>query len=337
MAYKSTPIYLLNPVLETKEITTSIEKFLEEWIPRHSSKEDLTLFHYTTLDGLKGILEERSIWLSHMSTLNDPLELQYGKKVVADIINDIIREENRAEVRRFYHSLLVQVNAFGTQVHHAFVACFCETEDLLSQWREYSDKGGGYSLGFKFSLETKISLVADKFKNIKIPMLRKVIYDKELQIDIVKKYLELINTRVLTVLDRNNIPPQLHDKTHLASVTAMEAANILLDMIMTFKHPAFRIENEWRLIYVTMSSFKPENLKFRDKLVPYHSFNIYNSEEDGSFTFPVNKINFGPTFESANTRSSIILYIEHIAKKENDIKILPHLLNVKGTDYQLKT
>lgn len=53
----------------------------------HSSKVPLTLFHYTTLEGLKGILHNRSIWCSHISTLNDPLEIQYGKRVVLDKLN----------------------------------------------------------------------------------------------------------------------------------------------------------------------------------------------------------------------------------------------------------
>ena len=87
MAFTTTEIYLINPVELTDDISKAMSLFLKDWIQFHSYNDNRILYHYTTLTDLKGILENRTIWLSHVIQLNDPMEIQYGKKVITDIIN----------------------------------------------------------------------------------------------------------------------------------------------------------------------------------------------------------------------------------------------------------
>ncbi|MEU6190491.1 hypothetical protein [Nocardia sp. NPDC047038] len=39
---------------------------------------DKQLYHYTDINGLKGILDSGEIWLTHMAYLNDSQEFEYG-------------------------------------------------------------------------------------------------------------------------------------------------------------------------------------------------------------------------------------------------------------------
>ena len=71
MSYTAKPIYFLNPARSTPLIKTAMESFLNSWLLKHHEPEDLVLYHYTSLEGLKGIINSRSIWATHTSTLND--------------------------------------------------------------------------------------------------------------------------------------------------------------------------------------------------------------------------------------------------------------------------
>ena len=51
--------------------------------PQIEEKAD-TILHYTTLEGLKGILESGSLWASDIRFLNDIQEFKSGKKTFRD-------------------------------------------------------------------------------------------------------------------------------------------------------------------------------------------------------------------------------------------------------------
>ena len=54
------------------------------------------LFHYTTLNGLRGILENGSLWATHYSHLNDSTEIDFVQAAlvqpIADRLLDIIKQ-----------------------------------------------------------------------------------------------------------------------------------------------------------------------------------------------------------------------------------------------------
>lgn len=74
------PLYLFSPAFKLPSLEIAIDDFLKKWLARHEFPvhENFFLYHYTTLSGLQGILRDRSFWFSHVSTLNDRLEIQYG-------------------------------------------------------------------------------------------------------------------------------------------------------------------------------------------------------------------------------------------------------------------
>lgn len=46
-----------------------------------------------------------------------------------------------------------------------------------------------------------------------------------------------------------------------------EDANLLADLIISFKNPVFEVEKEWRLERVKLDTIKPENPRFRSHSV----------------------------------------------------------------------
>ena len=148
MAYTARGNYLYEPVSATPELSKAIRNFDVAWLAIHSRADDIQLYHYTTAAGLDGILRSRALRFGHAYYFNDPNEINYGQKFVSEIIQNILEEENQKESKEFLEALGNQLRiAFGGAGHNPFMACFCETGDLLSQWRIYSSGGRGYCLG----------------------------------------------------------------------------------------------------------------------------------------------------------------------------------------------
>ncbi len=68
---------------KAEELTKKIEAFLNTIDETSSS----TIFHYTTYKGLEGILKTRRLWLTDHKYLNDPSEIEHGKKILLDCID----------------------------------------------------------------------------------------------------------------------------------------------------------------------------------------------------------------------------------------------------------
>ena len=101
------------------------------------------LFHYTSYEGFKAIVENRCLWHSDVRYLNDYQEVLFGKRLLADVY-ELAKEgptvANCAVLERVIPSVVdIELTAFACS--------FSASPDLLSQWRGYSG-GSGISLGF---------------------------------------------------------------------------------------------------------------------------------------------------------------------------------------------
>jgi hypothetical protein len=104
------------------------------------------LYHYTTADGLKGIIENDVIWATNFRYVNDLAEYVYAKNLLEDEIRRRIPSAP-ALTRAVLDTILGTPDGL-LGVVDIFIACFCEDGDLLSQWRAYGGVGGGYAIGF---------------------------------------------------------------------------------------------------------------------------------------------------------------------------------------------
>lgn len=336
MSYNAKEIWFYNPARPTPQIRQAIENFWKTWLPEHSTDDDLQLYHYTTIDGLKGIIKNRSMWLTHTSTLNDPTELKYGKEIILKILNNEIGNGHEEIIDRFLHSLVGEVNRFDEIMYEAYVACFCKSDNLLSQWRAYGHRGGGYNLGFTFTSNTKFYHTPDHSKQESYVILRKIIYDNNKQQEFVTEYVSSIISAAkdaIRYFKNHGGIPEIWE-----SMAAMEAANILCDLMLSFKNPVFSEENEWRLILVRQSQHKAEQLQFKENekgLIPYFETYLIENNEDKSF-FPIHSIKFGPMLDVSSTKSALTLFVRKEAALESYIKINTDAICISGAGYSLR-
>jgi hypothetical protein len=136
------------------------------------------LYHYTTGDGLLGIMQSSTLWATHIAYLNDSAEFRGASDMLKERLkqefdsNDTLVDINTLSPRKQLALWLWEVT---DRLHSAslYVICFCVDGDLLSQWRGYSGSYG-YSVGFR------TEMLATFAKNAGF-VLGKCIYLKEVQ------------------------------------------------------------------------------------------------------------------------------------------------------------
>jgi hypothetical protein len=98
------------------------------------NETEKTLYHYTSLEGLLGIIESKSIWATNVLYLNDASELNYSidlpKGQVDEFKDNIPNDKNWLGTLNFFDKFTRLFTS--TEILGFFVCSFSEEEDLLS-------------------------------------------------------------------------------------------------------------------------------------------------------------------------------------------------------------
>src|SRR6266540_2391483 len=131
------------------------------------------VYHYTTWDGVLGILRSRTLWATHYKFLNDFSEIMCFRDRLVGLILPYVREAYDELIKHSPHiknkideegglGQVVQhdTEAFVDAQYHAtgdeiYILSFCgehknqhvNSNGLLSQWRGYGS-GGGFAIVF---------------------------------------------------------------------------------------------------------------------------------------------------------------------------------------------
>jgi len=257
------------------------------------------LFHYTTSTGMRGILDSSRLWATNYRFLNDASEVAYGANLFESLIRDRLTTAQNDVVSEFLSRTLHTANGFNGMVD-CYIACFCARDDLLNQWRTYAESGGGYALG----LQTKeIGLRWGQLERAQDFMLRRVVYNPEQQRGLLSEVIDktmdalIAGTQGLSVADSNSV---------IARCCQFMRAEVA-DYLLSFKHPAFEIEQEWRLCHVVFPN-EEDHVLFRDGpygLTPYVSLDVSPMAGIYQNRLPLVRITHGPALNPENMRFAL--------------------------------
>ena len=228
-----------------------------------------TLYHYTSMDGLLGIVASGTIWASDSRYLNDRTEATHFR----DLLCAHIRERIGAQPseRGPLEEILAAMES--TPMQQAFVASFSEDGDSLSQWRAYCQAGAGFSIGVNTGAFRTGSVPSFSPPSLATPSpiaqrLAKVRYLPEETTPSLDRLLDSVQQVVSAVL--NMIPGSLFPGFEV--VGKAEAVALLTSFVAPiYKHEGFSEEHEWRLVIGRVNEPMPGR-KFRpgkSMLVPY--------------------------------------------------------------------
>lgn len=260
------------------------------------------LWHYTDAGGLGGIVSGNLLWATDARFLNDAEELSYGIERARHALEQHQSDPHDEVTARFLNGLgdpeQAIVPRFLNRSLDAYVSCFCADGDLLSQWRGYagSDSGGGYALGFK----PPRNAFAWPQSNGHGLALRRVIYDVAEQ----DRLLNDLITTMVAILARSptDIPHQNAFARHLVDG--------LVEAATWCKHPSFREEGEWRIVYVR-SNDPDDKLTVQHRprggvVVPYVALELNKKVGVGTESLPIAFVNCGPGPEPELKRRGVM-------------------------------
>lgn len=190
------------------------------------------VFHYTSGEGLCGILEKRSLWATHIRFLNDAREFHHATELAK---SELAKASTYAQ-KKVADKLL---ELLGSMSGTTWVASFSEEGDLLSQWRAYCPRGG-YSMAFApDALRSLAEANALAFA--------KCIYERKMQETMIS---ELVAASYVAASEYTTElePAPLTEDDRLRHFAARWFFPRIQRLASLMKNPAFREEAEWRLI-----------------------------------------------------------------------------------------
>jgi len=280
------------------------------------------LYHYTSLQGLIGIVSNRSIWCSHCEYLNDSSEFNQAIDFAKIVSGSIFMDDDYLASRGYAIRHAIE----NMEKHNVFVTSFSEKADLLSQWRGYCPQGSGISLGFDQDL-------IKKYCEAKGFRLEKCIYDpKMLAIFIhsfIKESLEQLPQLKLTREEFNKLSSieqcefelssrvDVYSKEHkdLSNKAIINLYKKLNEYAPLLKNQGFHEETEWRIIVNNPQVdiyYRPS----KSYLIPYLILPILNEHPE-----ILKEIYIGPSPETARCKTSIEYLLNDKNIKDVEIKI----------------
>lgn len=204
-----------------------------------------TLYHYTSGQGIFGIINSSSLHCSNVNFLNDPSEQTYFNTIINKVI------ENSKDCKQIFEALYNQsyqdsILGFNDQ----YIVSFSKNSDSLSMWNYYS-KGNGYNLGFDLDLIFKRNIE----RNLIIQKLE-MIYEFDEQYSLLKRYMKTTKKKYLKY---RNLLAQLNDEINEDNYYNIENQKDqivqtfnedIFEFSLIFKHPAYKDEEEVRLLII---------------------------------------------------------------------------------------
>ena len=287
-----------------------------------------TLFHYTTIEGLQGIIESRSIWATDTRYLNDFSENNYSKRILQQALINFCQETpafnknttpNKSPGYHFLKILEENIQTLFPSDKFSFYVCsFSEQKDLLSQWRGYGQNGTGFSIGFNVN---KLSQCLKK-SNFDI---RPCIYEEKIQKQLMRALIKETASQFMDEIGYSNNIEETWDN---------EGKFILADFMMKFiklaptlKHPKFEGEEEWRVIASLQTQKILELIKIRsgtNLLIPYIEISLPTENDK----LVIEQIVIGPTINHLLSEGSVKLLLdkEQVTCNSLDYSTIPYRL-----------
>jgi hypothetical protein len=240
------------------------------WVENKRSMENRphVIYHFTDIEGMIGIYNERTLWATHASSLNDVTEILYGidiaKKHVLARLNPLPNATSIPHVSlpAKYNDILEAVYKFlgePSKEYETFVISFCGNIDKSMHWLHYGRGGKGVALGFDPSVIEQGGF-----------LLFPIEYDKSK----FERFVDDVMTKVQEVLDKCHM---VDNSDAIDSEGRIVSSFFKLNAIR-FKDECFSGEEEWRLIRWMKASkdnsFRTNFRALNNRVIPYIKLNF---------------------------------------------------------------
>lgn len=224
-------------------------------------------YHYTTHEGVKGILRNGGLRATYRMRMNDKNEFDYARKVIYSSLEKISR---RDDFPRVAHSLinytrknLDKLLNNTIELSSAYCACLTVSRDHANQWEIYAENGKGFAIGFNLHqfLNQQVHSVNNGEPFV---FCAPVTYTESIQYDIVTNLVEAGIRDLQTFADQYS--HNIHELTALRDRITKVIVVQLLNIIDFVKSPIYSSEREIRFIQDSNNgTLKSQNIQYYER------------------------------------------------------------------------
>ena len=230
-------------------------RYMDAWIHVPLCKKGEKLYHYTTAEGVRGIVENREFMATKSDFLNDKLEFQYAVEVMERLTEKYIVHASLRE--RFFSRLKQEIERMGiiTPVCDVegdchmeglsfYVVAFSKLQNNALLWAEFTDFKG-------YCLEFDYTKLVEGFQH-RVCLHGTVIYDEEEQMN---GLLESLLSCIRNLQDggMNDLEGFFEEDAVVSDASlqklAEEMAVVVSVYAMFFKKGFFEGEEEYRFVF----------------------------------------------------------------------------------------
>lgn len=287
---------------------------------KRASRLNGHLAHYTSVNAASSIIENQELWLSHPKYANDFLEIEYAQGMMKNIFvgewgERFIGVLNAAhgnvgdEVREIFARYLTTDWKNISDLSNVYMTCFTEhvesEQELgrLSMWRGYA-RDNGVALCFStepFKQETnKLKIYSSPVFYADFP-------------DFLHQFVRIVLglEENLTLL-KNAEPQQLKET----------AKSFLIFTLLSTKHPGFREENEWRILYLGENVDHIEDGEHKEKPIKkFKLANVQSGEINLNTKNIIDRVIIGPIEDSESVKKKLTDSMSIIGMDSEDVII----------------
>lgn len=249
------------------------------------------LYHYTSAEGFRSIVSTNGLRFSDPLFLNDGSEVFYANELLARAVADFVVTLPNSQ-RNFAARLSRMVAETATNFR-PLIFCMSGVPDLLNQWRDY----GRDVVPYCFELDVGGLLQPDW--SFKVELVQ-MIYEERDQGLVLMSLFEQIHD---ALVDNSEL---LKTKASRATVMS-DIVSIVWAALVRFKNPAYRAEQEWRLL-AHVAHTAGQRLEFRTStlgIVPY----VERTPRKGT-KLPINAVWVGPSPWGAYSRIALDRFLQ---------------------------
>ena len=283
-----------------------------------SDEDDFELMHYTSAEGLHGILTSQTLRATHYAFLNDQQEFQYFLNtqlphVLEAASKNVIPEKKS----KFIYDFSQRIKKSSLELFALFIFSLSkpnnieiEKNGLLSQWRGYG-QDGGYAIVFSHNELHKLLKKEGALVSYAPLLISKVIYLD----DTVFNYSEL-NEFVNSFIESFEKFLNTSDENTLS--TAADATYMLAART---KNPGFKEEKEYRIVLepkenesLDTSKIEAKTSTFIKKGCPVPCIEIFKNLRCAEIhpCLPIKRIIVGPHIDKNKRKLGVELLLKQL-------------------------
>ncbi|GKX64871.1 DUF2971 domain-containing protein [Inconstantimicrobium mannanitabidum] len=306
------------------EIATvdDVNKFIEKinYVYIDQKKEERILYHYTSGESLKGIIEDEELRITKSEFLNDKGEIKYTHSTILKIIDEFMAS-NPSEEEDGFKSLIERGIDEEEFLADSYVMPFSTNKDSNLLWSNYANNDG-YNIGFRYPeieeiLNLNINGSKDKFLDqAAVVLSNNVIYDED-------KQREYLSTEIICMYKIYIYCKKNEQLDKFFEYISKNKVNIFLHSLF-FKASCFKQEEEFRIVIMPGNRVNSANsLKCRftnGVFIPYFKSSIINNSS-GKIRLPIESITIGPKNNLDIAENGLRYFLNLNDLDENMVKI----------------